>query len=201
MPEVKSGRANVDGPVHRHRPALSARDPRLDTWRAFLMAHALLTRRLDEDLRAEDGLTLGEYSALLQVAEAPDRSLRMNQLADGIFLSRSGVTRLIDRLEADGLIARSSCTSDGRGSLAVLTEAGLARLRGAAATHLRGIDQYFLAAIPGPDGEVLQRTLRTIGERVRVAGDPPCAIAGCDPDPELEEPGRSAGRATTAASN
>ena len=110
MPEVKSGRATVDEPVHTHRPALSARDPRLDTWRAFLMAHALLTRRLDEDLRAEDGLTLGEYSALLQVAEAPDRSLRMNQLADGIFLSRSGVTRLIDRLEADGLIARSTCT-------------------------------------------------------------------------------------------
>src|SRR5579862_653801 len=91
---------------------LSARDPRLDTWRAFLTAHALLTRRLDEDLRAEEGLTLGEYSALLQVAEAPGRALRMNQLATGIFLSRSGVTRLIDRLEADGLIQRSTCTDD-----------------------------------------------------------------------------------------
>ena len=127
---------------------LSARDPRLDTWRTFLMAHALLTRRLDEDLRSEEGLTLGEYSALLQVAEAPGRALRMNQLATGIFLSRSGVTRLIDRLEADGLIERSTCTDDGRGALAVLTDAGLARLRAAAATHLRGIDQYFLAVVP-----------------------------------------------------
>ena len=108
---------------------LTAHDPRLETWRAFLRAHALLTRRLDEDLRSAEGLTLGEYSALLQVAEAPGRSLRMNQLATGIFLSRSGVTRLIDRLEADGLITRSTCTDDGRGALAVLTDAGLAQLK------------------------------------------------------------------------
>ena len=199
MPEVKAERATMDEPVHMHRASLSARDPRLDTWRAFLMAHALLTRRLDEDLRAEDGLTLGEYSALLQVAEAPDRSLRMNQLADGIFLSRSGVTRLIDRLEADGLITRSTCTSDGRGSLAVLTEAGLTRLRAAADTHLRGIDQYFLAAVPGPELELLRGTFRAIGDRVRAEGDPPCAVSGCNLEPELEDPARSAGRATTVS--
>ena len=85
--------------LEEEQPArLTAHDPRLETWRAFLRAHALLTRRLDEDLRTEEGLTLGEYSALLQVAEAPGRALRMNQLATGIFLSRSGVTRLIDRL-------------------------------------------------------------------------------------------------------
>ena len=146
--------------------ALTAGDPRMATWRAFLVAHALLTRRLDEDLRSEEDLTLGEYSALLQVAEAPGRSLRMNQLASGIFLSRSGVTRLIDRLEADGLIERSTCTSDGRGALAVLTDAGLARLRAAAATHLRGIDQYFLAVVPGAHLELLAGTFRAIGERV-----------------------------------
>ena len=154
---------------------LSARDPRLDTWRAFLTAHALLTRRLDEDLRAEEGLTLGEYSALLQVAEAPGRSLRMNQLATGIFLSRSGVTRLIDRLEADGLIQRSTCTDDGRGALAVLTDAGLERLRAAADTHLAGIAQYFLDVVPGTDLEVLTATFRAIGERVRADGEPVCA--------------------------
>ena len=157
------------------QPSLSARDPRLDTWRAFLTAHALLTRRLDEDLRAEEGLTLGEYSALLQVAEAPGRSLRMNQLATGIFLSRSGVTRLIDRLEADGLIQRSTCTDDGRGALAVLTDAGLDRLRAAADTHLAGIAQYFLDVVPGADLEVLTATFQAIGERVRADGDPVCA--------------------------
>ena len=199
MADLKADRATVAEPVHTHRATLSARDPRLDTWRAFLMAHALLTRRLDEDLRAEDGLTLGEYSALLQVAEAPDRSLRMNQLADGIFLSRSGVTRLIDRLEADGLITRSTCTSDGRGSLAVLTDTGLARLRAAADTHLRGIDQYFLAAVAGPELELLRSTFRAIGDRVRADGDPGCAVAGCAPDLELDAPDNSAGQAATAS--
>jgi DNA-binding MarR family transcriptional regulator len=156
-------------------PTISAHDPRLDTWRAFLTAHALLTRRLDEDLRTEEGLTLGEYSALLQVAEAPGRKLRMNQLATGIFLSRSGVTRLIDRLEADGLIERSTCTDDGRGALAVLTEAGLTRLRAAGDTHLAGIAQYFLDVISGPDLELLAGTFRAIGERVRAEGEPVCS--------------------------
>lgn len=158
-----------------HEPALSARDPRLETWRAFLTAHALLTRRLDEDLRTGEGLTLGEYSALLQVAEAPGRSLRMNQLATGIFLSRSGVTRLIDRLEADGLITRSTCTDDGRGALAVLTDAGMTRLRDAARTHLDGIAQYFLDVVPEADLEQLTATFRAIGERVRADGEPVCA--------------------------
>jgi DNA-binding MarR family transcriptional regulator len=183
MPQLKVREsANEPAPTTDASPTgLSARDPRLETWRAFLMAHALLTRRLDEDLRAEDGLTLGEYSALLQVAEAPDRSLRMNQLADGIFLSRSGVTRLIDRLEADGLIARSTCVSDGRGSLAVLTEAGLQRLRAAAETHLRGIDQYFLAVVPGSELERLDDAFRAIGERIRKDGDSMITGAACDP--------------------
>jgi DNA-binding MarR family transcriptional regulator len=157
-----------------HEPTLNAHDPRLEAWRAFLTAHALLTRRLDEDLRTEEGLTLGEYSALLQVAEAPGRALRMNQLATGIFLSRSGVTRLIDRLEADGLIERSTCTDDGRGALAVLTEAGLARLRAAGSTHLAGIAQYFLDVVPGADLELLAGTFRAIGERVRAEGEPVC---------------------------
>lgn len=172
---------------------LGAGDPRLDTWRTFLMAHALLTRRLDEDLRSEEGLTLGEYSALLQVAEAPGRALRMNQLANGIFLSRSGVTRLIDRLEADGLIERSTCMSDGRGALAVLTDAGLARLRAAATTHLRGIDQYFLAVVPGADLELLAGTFRAIGERVRAEGDPVCATSSFDGGPDGVAPRRRSG--------
>ena len=79
--------------------------------------------RLDDDLRTEHELTLAEYVALLQLAESPDRRLRINQLADRVVLSRSGVTRLIDRLEADGLVEpRSHCSSDGRGAEAVLTD-------------------------------------------------------------------------------
>ncbi|MFI5226742.1 MAG: MarR family transcriptional regulator, partial [Candidatus Limnocylindrales bacterium] len=73
----------------------------LDAWRAFLQAHALLSRRLDDELRAEQSMSLAEYDALIQLAVAPERRLRMNQLADRVLLSRSGVTRLVDRLVAD----------------------------------------------------------------------------------------------------
>jgi DNA-binding MarR family transcriptional regulator len=98
----------------------------------------------------------------------------MNQLADGIVLSRSGVTRLIDRLEADGLVARSHCPSDGRGAEAVLTEQGLNRLRLASRTHLRGIEAYFLGSVQPVDLEAIERSCDAIGQRVR--GDDRAAI-------------------------
>ena len=153
-------------PSERDR-GLSARDPRLGPWRAFLTAHALVTRRLDEDLRTEQQMTLAEYAALLQLAQAPARRLRMNQLADGIILSRSGVTRLIDRLEADGLVARSQCSSDGRGAEAVLTDVGFDRLRRASRTHLRGIKAYFLDSVDPDDLEPIRRSCESVGRRVR----------------------------------
>lgn len=164
---------------------LTARDPRLGPWRAFLTAHALVSRRLDDDLRAEHQMTLAEYAALLQLAEAPGRRLRMNQLADGIFLSRSGVTRLIDRLVADGLVARSHCSSDGRGAEAVLTDPGLTRLREASRTHLRGIEAYFLGSVEPVDLTVIERSCAAIGHRVRA--DDRAAPGGYeDPAPVTE---------------
>jgi DNA-binding MarR family transcriptional regulator len=149
---------------------LTAHDARLAPWRAFLTAHALVSRRLDDDLRAEHGMTLAEYGALLRLAEASGRRLRMNQLADGISLSRSGVTRLIDRLVADGLVDRSQCSSDGRGAEAVLTDEGLARLRAASRTHLRGIEAYFLGGLEPIELGIVERTCSAISERVRGAG-------------------------------
>ncbi len=149
---------------------LTARDARLGPWRAFITAHALVTRRLDDDLRTEQGMTLAEYGALLHIAEAPGRRLRMNQIADGILLSRSGVTRLIDRLEADGLVERSHCSSDGRGAEAVLTEAGVDRLRAASRTHLRGIETYFLGPIDDEDLTAMADACRRINDRARDDG-------------------------------
>jgi DNA-binding MarR family transcriptional regulator len=138
---------------------LTARDPRLAPWRAFVRAQAHVSRRLDEDLRVEHGLSLQEYVALLILAEAPDRQLRMGRLAESLTLSKSGATRLIDRLVDDGLVARQSCSSDARGAEAALTERGLDRLRTAAPTHLRGIKEYFLSAIGSDDLEVIERTM------------------------------------------
>lgn len=146
-------------------PPLTARDTRLAPWRAFVVAQAHVSRRLDEDLRAEHGLSLQEYVALLILAEAPERRLRMGRLADSLTLSKSGATRLIDRLVDDGLVARVSCSSDLRGAEAALTEAGVSRLRTAAPTHLRGIADYFLSAIDGGDLETVERTMRSVADR------------------------------------
>lgn len=173
--------AGYDDPMSHSGSAASApapNDPRLGAWRAFLVAHARLSRRLDDELRAEHGLTLPEYDALLQLAQAPDGRLRMSQLAEAVLLSRSGVTRLIDRLVADGFVERSTCLTDARGAEAVLTDAGLDRLRRAAATHLRGIEQYFLSVVPQGDLAVLERTLQFVADRAGPGWPVPdrCAI-------------------------
>lgn len=157
--------------------ALSPNDPRLASWRAFLEAHARVSRRLDDELRAEHGLSLAEYDALLQLAEAPGHRLRMNQLADRVILSRSGVTRLIDRLSIDGFVERAHCSSDARGAEAVLTEAGLDCLRRAARTHLRGIDRHFLAIIPADDLRVVGRALGEVAGRACEGRTAPAADA------------------------
>ena len=150
---------------------LTARDPRIEPWRAFLQAHARVTRRLDEELRAEHDLSLAEYDALLTIADAPDRRIRMRQLADRVILSKSGVTRLIDRLVLDGLVQRDACLSDARGAEAVLTPAGLDRLRRASRTHLRGIDEHFISAVDEADLSVIQRSMRAVAEGAGVDTD------------------------------
>jgi DNA-binding MarR family transcriptional regulator len=161
---------------------LEPRDPRLAPWRAFLLAHARVSRRLDEELRAEHDLTIGEYDALLTIAQAPERRIRMRQLADEVILSKSGVTRLIDRLVDDGLVERSACLSDARGAEAVLTERGLARLRAASTTHLRGVNENFLAALDVEDLAVIERTMSSVA---RQAGASPTRddLGRCAPDP------------------
>lgn len=151
---------------------LTARDPRLAPWRAFVRAQSHVSRRLDEDLRAEHGLSLQEYGALLILVEAPERRLRMGRLAEALNLSKSGATRLIDRLAADGLVKRLSCQSDARGAEASLTDAGVNRLRSASPTHLRGIAAYFLAAIDAGDLQVVERSMREVGDRLCRSGEP-----------------------------
>jgi DNA-binding MarR family transcriptional regulator len=160
-------------------PRLAPDDPRLGAWRAFLEAHARLARRLDEELRSAHGLSLQEYDALLTLTAAPGHRLRMNQLADRVILSRSGITRLVDRLVADGLVERAHCPTDARGAEAVLTPAGLARLRKAAPTHLAGIDRHFLAVVEPGDLPGLERSLASVARAA--CGDDPGAIA-CPPD-------------------
>lgn len=142
------------------RTALSARE--LSVWRTFLRAHASITRQLEHDLAERHMLPLPSYDVLLQLAESPQRRLRMTDLADRVLLSRSGLTRLVDRLSAEGLVARESCPSDARGTFTVITEAGLDRLREAAPTHLHGIQEYVMSRFSPDELDALGRLLRTM---------------------------------------
>src|SRR5215218_8941533 len=149
---------------------LTADDARLAPWRAFLVAHARISRRLDEELRSEHDLSLAEYDALLTIARSPGRRIRMGLLADEVILSKSGVTRLIDRLVTDGLVERGVCLSDARGAEAVLTDAGLARMRSASRTHLRGISQHFLDVVDPADLESVERSMTAVARRAGASG-------------------------------
>jgi DNA-binding MarR family transcriptional regulator len=139
------------------RPSVGDED--LGAWRSFLQAHARLLRQLDEELQAAHGVSLAEYDALLQLASAPERRLRMSVLADRVLLSRSGITRLVDRLAADGMIERYACPTDARGSMAAITQLGVTRLRAASRTHLDGVRRYFLDVVSADEQAVLQRAL------------------------------------------
>jgi DNA-binding MarR family transcriptional regulator len=141
------------------------RDPRLAAWSTFLQAHARVVRELERELQAEQDLALTDYDVLVQLAAADDRRLRMSELADRLLLSRSGATRLVDRLVADGLVERVLCESDRRGQWAALTDAGLARLRRAAPTHLRGVATHFLDRLSPDDLAALERMLDRVVSR------------------------------------
>jgi DNA-binding MarR family transcriptional regulator len=154
---------------------LSARDPRLEPWRAFLRAHARVARRLDEELRAEHDLSVAEYDALLNIAESPGHRIRMRQLSERVVLSKSGITRLIDRLVADGLVERSACASDARGAEAVLTDPGLRRLRAASRTHLRGIEDHFLDVLDPAELEAVGHAMQAVADRAGAGPDDPGA--------------------------
>jgi DNA-binding MarR family transcriptional regulator len=134
----------------------------LASWQAFLRAHAKITRALEAELVAEQRISLAAYDVLVQLAEAPERRLRMTELAEAVLLSRSGVTRLVDRLERAGLVRRSRVVDDGRGVAAELTAAGLTRLRTAARTHLAGVVRHFVVPLEPDDLAALERITRRL---------------------------------------
>ena len=127
----------------------------LGAWRGFLRVHSALVKALDAQLVAEHDLPLTSYEVLINLQAAPGHRRRMAELADGVLLSRSGMTRLVDRLERLGLLERDACTDDGRGTYAVLTDKGEECLAGARRTHLEGIRQRFLEYFDADELRVL----------------------------------------------
>jgi DNA-binding MarR family transcriptional regulator len=136
-------------------------------WRAFLRAHAAVVDRIERDLAAEEpDLPLTWYDVLVALVGAPDRRLRLRELANEVMLSRSGLTRLVDRLETAGLLRREPDPTDRRGAFAVLTEAGYEALRRTWPSYARGIQEHFGRHLSDDEAKVLARALD------RVAGPP-----------------------------
>jgi DNA-binding MarR family transcriptional regulator len=125
----------------------------LAVWRGFLRVYAALTKQLDAELDRTHGIPLSSYEVLINLQAAPGRRMRMADLADRALLSRSGMTRLVDRLERQGLLERDTCASDARGCFAVLTDEGEALLAKARPTHLDGVRARFLAHLEPEDCE------------------------------------------------
>ena len=149
-------------PAPCQRSRETAQDARLAAWTSFLRAHAHVTRELEHKLEAEQDLSLADYDLLYQLTLADGRRLRMSELAERLALSRSGATRLVDRLETAGLVDRQTCATDRRGYWAMITEAGIGRLRAATPTHERAVCQHFIDRIPPAELEQLRRTLERL---------------------------------------
>jgi DNA-binding MarR family transcriptional regulator len=135
----------------------------LAAWRGFLRVHAAILKELDAELVAAHGLSLSAYEVLLFLADAPDGRMRMSDLADGVLLSRSGLSRLVDRLEQARLVERERCDTDARGLNAVITPAGRKKFAAARKVHLSGVRERFLELLDTQDREVLAE----IWERLR----------------------------------
>jgi DNA-binding MarR family transcriptional regulator len=134
----------------------------LGAWRGLLRVHAGLTKALDAELMREHRLPLSSYEVLLFLADSPDGRMRMSDLADRVLLSRSGLTRLVDRMERDGLLRRRRCEEDQRGWFAEITDEGRELFDRARKTHLDGVREHFLDHL-SPDE---QRTLAALWEKV-----------------------------------
>ena len=149
-------------------PDLRLLTPReLRAWRGMLRANAALAKSLDTELEAAHGLQLSSYEVLMYLADAEDERMRMCDLASSILLSRSGLTRLVDRLQGEGLIERVACSDDARGAFAKLTPAGREKLRAARATHLAGVRAMFLDLFTAEElerlGDAWDRVLDSAG--------------------------------------
>ena len=149
----------------------------LDSWVSFLRAHAAITRELSVQLQREHGLTLNDYEVLLHLSHAEGAMLRRVDLAERVLLTASGITRLLEGLERAGFVRKETCASDARVSYAQLTDEGMSKLRAAAVTHLRGIDELFIGRYSGSE----LATLAELLSRLPVTGaacksdEPPCS--------------------------
>lgn len=142
-------------------PETSDRQLRVDAWEALLHAHAAIVPRIAARMEAETGLPLTWYDVLLELYRSPDRRLRMQDLGARVVLSRSRVSRIVDELAGAGYVDKQPDPSDGRGTLAVLTDEGRRVFRSAAPVHLDLIEQY-VGCLTNGQAEAIRKGLGQI---------------------------------------
>ena len=135
----------------------------MQAWQGFLRASIRLMERLDAELE-DHGISLADYEILVHLSAETSGELRMTELAARTLVSRSGLTRRLDRLVEAGLVARRSCPTDRRGVLAVLTPAGRRRLEQAAPTHVEGVRRHFISQLHDQDLRALAQSLNAVVE-------------------------------------
>ena len=137
-------------------------DRELAAWRGMLRTHRDIVARLDAELERDHGLPLSSYEVLMYLNDAGGR-LRMGDLAGKLLLSRSGLTRLVDRLVKQGFVLRERSEDDARGYFAVLTDAGGRKLSAARPDHLAGVREHFLEHLDEADRAALARAWKKVG--------------------------------------
>jgi DNA-binding MarR family transcriptional regulator len=138
----------------------------LDAWRTYLVTTHLLERRIEEQLKADAGLTHGQYEILVRLADAPERSIRMTELARQTVISKSALTYQIGQLERAGLVERTSCATDERGVLAVLTDEGVRTLERIAPAHVEVVREYLLDQLTSDDLNALAEIMAKVKTRL-----------------------------------
>jgi DNA-binding MarR family transcriptional regulator len=132
------------------------------TWRAFLASSRLLADRLDRELQAGAGMPHAYYEILVRLSEAPDRAMRMSDLAERCHSSRSRLSHAVSRLEERGWVRRDTVPADRRGAVAVLTDAGLAALEAAAPIHVEGVRRHLFDQLDPAQLEALAEISRRL---------------------------------------
>jgi DNA-binding MarR family transcriptional regulator len=140
------------------------------TWRAAINTHKLLLRQLDRDLRA-DGLTGHDYEILVLLSEAPDRRMRMTDLADETSQSRSRLSHQVTRMDARELVRREECEGDKRGTWAVLTDSGMATIERVAPRHVESVRRHFLDMLSPAQQDEIRSAYQPIAEYLRKIRD------------------------------
>ena len=148
------------------------------SWRSWLAAHTLLREALDREMKADHGISLADYEIMVRLSESPDRQLRMSELAEMTLSSRSRLSHQVARMEAEGLVERSECLSDRRGTLCRLTETGWRLLVRSAPSHVTSVRDHLVDVLTAEEFAEVGSSCQKVADALLATRVP----SECEPD-------------------